>query len=267
MVVVDKLYMARSFKYLRKLEIAKQRYIDGESINKIAKEMKMSPCALRNNLRDTVYKNSNIDTTINVDIFEKIDTPEKAYWFGLLSADGNVANNNNKIEVTLKEEHHLQKLKEFINTRTDVKPKDVNINGKIKRYYRLSFANKKIHDDLIKNGCIPKKSLTLKFPTEKQVPRHLINHYMRGYFDGDGCIHKYDYECSLVISIIGTYDFLEEFKKIYDMPNNKYISCGKAYEYKTAAKECVYRFLDLIYEDATIYLERKYAIYKQCRFS
>lgn len=266
-MVVDKLYMARSFEYLRKLEIAKQRYVNGESINKIAKEMRMDAHTLRNNLRDTVYKNSNIDINIKSNIFANIDTEEKAYRLGFLYADGYISKTNNRVELCIKDKVHIEKFAEFLNIKERVREKSVNIGNVSKKYYRLSFRNKSIHQDLIDKGCIPAKSLILKFPTSRQVPKYLINHFIRGYFDGDGCIHKYDYEHSLIVSIIGTYEFLEKFKEIYGMPNNKYIMCGKAYEYKVGKKEHVYRFLDLIYMGATVYLERKYAIYKQCRFS
>ena len=30
--------------------------------------------------------------------------------------------------------------------------------------------------------------MILKFPTEEKVPKSLIRHFIRGYFDGDGCI-------------------------------------------------------------------------------
>lgn len=43
-------------------------------------------------------------------------------------------------------------------------------------------------EDLIKQGCIPNKSLVLTFPNKHQVPENLINHFIRGYFDGDGSI-------------------------------------------------------------------------------
>ena len=98
------------------------------------------------------------------------------------------------------------------------------------------------------------------------MPNHLIHHFIRGYFDGDGCIHKYEYENSLTVSIVGTKNMLEHIKSIYDFPENKYIMDGKAYEYKIANKSKVYNFLEKIYNNATIYLERKYEIYNTCRF-
>lgn len=54
--------------------------------------------------------------------------------------------------------------------------------------YRLACYSKKSYTDLINKGCGINKSLILKFPDETQVPQNLISHFIRGYFDGDGCV-------------------------------------------------------------------------------
>ena len=56
------------------------------------------------------------------------------------------------------------------------------------KYVKLKISNKHIGNSLINKGCIPKKSLILEFPNLSQVPKFLIRHFIRGYFDGDGCI-------------------------------------------------------------------------------
>lgn len=43
-----------------------------------------------------------------------------------------------------------------------------------------------MYTDLLKLGLYPNKSLTVKFP---DIPQKFINHFVRGYFDGDGCIY------------------------------------------------------------------------------
>ena len=59
-------------------------------------------------------------------------------------------------------------------------------------------------NDLIKQGCVPNKSLILTFPNKYQVPKNLINHFIRGYFDGDGSIYEYSKTHAGSISFIGT---------------------------------------------------------------
>ena len=41
---------------------------------------------------------------------------------------------------------------------------------------------------LINAGILEKKTTTLKFPTNQQVPVNLIWHFIRGYYDGDGSL-------------------------------------------------------------------------------
>mgnify|MGYP002625860766 CR=1 FL=1 len=62
--------------------------------------------------------------------------------------------------------------------------------------YIFSVSSPKMKVDLIRLGAIPNKSLILEFP--KDIPNDLIRHFVRGYFDGDGCISKNEDRCSLV---------------------------------------------------------------------
>lgn len=110
--------------------------------------------------------------------------------------------------MTLKKDDlsHIEKFKSFMKC-------DNRISFREKQQaYRISIYSKELSDDLTKLGCFQNKSLKLKFPTSKQVPDKLIHHFMRGYFDGDGCI------CfgqgQLRFSVIGTKDFLLEYEKI-----------------------------------------------------
>lgn len=53
-----------------------------------------------------------------------------------------------------------------------------------KRRYTLQIGSKRIYQRLLEIGLTPKKSLTLKFP---DIPDKYLPHFVRGYFDGDGC--------------------------------------------------------------------------------
>ena len=124
----------------------------------------------------------------NENYFEKIDTPEKAYCLGFWYADGNVYNNkNNRAEITQEESKKdiLEKIAREFGTD---KPMYTSNKENGKTLYKLSFASIKITNDLIKLGCVPNKSLILQFPTFDTVPEKYMSHFIRGYFDGDGCI-------------------------------------------------------------------------------
>ena len=138
-------------------------------------------------------------------IFETIDTEEKAYWLGFLYADGSVSSKEHKIELGLAEQDlkQIEKFRDFIGIMNKISYRSTT------KSYRYSFRSESCKEDLIKQGCVPKKSLILNFPTENQVPKNLIRHFIRGYFDGDGWFTNTD-SC-FQIGIIGTEDFIKDF--------------------------------------------------------
>ena len=69
----------------------------------------------------------------------------------------------------------MVKFKNFIGL-----PNSINYRAKTDAY-RYSFRSQSCKADLIKQGCMPAKSLILKFPTEKQVPKNLLAPFIRGY--------------------------------------------------------------------------------------
>lgn len=203
--------------------------------------------------------------------FSKIDTEEKAYFLGFLYADGQISSrsNNYNIELSLKEEdkYILEQFAKSLNLNKKPKLKKVKLNGKIFTSYRLQFSSKEMHSDLIKLGCFPKKSLTLKFPTEEQVPNYLINHFMRGYFDGDGCIYVAENKkIQPKFSVIGTEKFLKDYQneliKFCKLKNKTKISKKNikniAYTFSYGGKNQVIRIYNFLYQNQNIYLERKH---------
>lgn len=196
----------------------------------------------------------------NINIFEKIDTEEKAYWLGFLCADGNVSSKEDKIELSLAEIdfHHLEKFRDFLGITNKICYRERT------KAYRISFRSQKCKQDLINLGCVPKKSLILQFPTEQQVPQSLIRHFVRGYFDGDGCFSNTDKTFS--IGIISTESFLKDLLKVANgviNTNNQIFSAsdGGAKKYVFSRSIDVYNFLNWIYKDSSVYLDRKYEKY------
>ncbi|HAR84094.1 MAG TPA: hypothetical protein DCR69_00020 [Clostridium sp.] len=200
----------------------------------------------------------------NDSFFEKIDNERNAYWLGFLYADGCVSEkseNNKRIIIQLHpdDRYILEQLLKDMNSN---RPIYVNKKG----YVSVNINSTKMANDLINLGCIPRKSLVLKFPDENIVPRQLINHFIRGYLDGDGCISTYvmlkkgrkvpTFMCE--IKFIGTYDMLYGIKKYFNSEKNILInkhspsSCQISFAGKKY-KEIV----DSLYDNATIYLKRK----------
>ena len=94
-------------------------YLNGISTTKISKELKISRSRFSDYLKQQGIKVDRLPhkKKINENIFEIIDTEEKAYWLGFLYADGCIASGERSdIELSLQllDKEHLQKFKDFI---------------------------------------------------------------------------------------------------------------------------------------------------------
>lgn len=276
-------------------EEIKRLYLEGNSLNDIAKIAQDTKglMALRNKLHDL-----GVDTTKNMKryslkmskafkkydlneyVFDVIDTEEKAYWLGFLYADG--YNHENKTCVSLKLQYDdieiLEKFKSFLKTNAPIYKwtRTTKINKIKKEYCELSICSTYLSRQLAKLGCIQGKTYALKFPDF--LDKTLYNHFLRGYFDGDGCIsvkdrlnrRKRNGNCmNYQANITGRYEFIQECEKIISKNTN--IPLGKIQKFKNnfavsihySGKYQVTKLLNYLYNNATIYLQRKYDIYKE----
>lgn len=103
-----------------------------------------------------------------------------AYIFGFWCADGCIYNKK-MFDITIhkKDKYILKQIAEKIG-----------YEGPLYDYVdrqasRLNFSCVVIYRDLIKLGGKENKSLDLTFP---EVPKEFLPDFIRGYFDGDGCI-------------------------------------------------------------------------------
>src|SRR5258708_5387558 len=204
--------------------------------------------------------------------FETINTEEKAYFLGLLYADGSLSKLGNDIKITLHEKDKdilekfsivtygfIRKMAEEIRTYE---------SGTVSRYLTVSMYSQKMHDDLVKLGCGPVKTFTIRFPSKSIVPSNLLNHFVRGYFDGDGCVSKSN-PSSPVVDFTSNLIFIEKIAE-YLTENN--LRCEKVCQSKenplsgNVQLKCpdnIINFYNIIYKDATIFMQRKYNTFQE----
>lgn len=125
------------------------------------------------------------------------------------------------------------------------------------------ISNAQICQDLEKHGAFYKKSLKLQFPLF--LKDGLIKHFIRRYFDGDGCI-TFGRNNFPKVSIASNGEFLERIKenlKTEGIVGHIYASTqSKVKQIEISSHNSVKKFLDYIYQDATVFMERKYQRYK-----
>lgn len=220
----------------------------------------------------------------NRDYFETIDTPEKAYWLGFLYTDGYVTTGCRwGVELSITDYEHLEKLNKaldsniVIRTRTRKAKSYRGYDIKEVTNCSLMYKNKKMYEDLVSKGVLPNKTHTLQFPSESIVPKHLLKHFIRGLFDGDGSLvfnykdvarkdrggricRRLSKEISFVCKSI---EFIETLHSVI------LEECGVDFRKDTnsrdnlavlrlSRKDDMGTFLEYLYSDSKVYLSRKY---------
>ena len=207
--------------------------------------------------------------TLNKYYFDQIDTEDKAYFLGLLYADGNNYTKHGRIAISLQagDKYILEIFNQQIQSNRKLTLRERNSkNSKHKNQYRLDIVNRYMSDKLNLLGCTNAKSLILKFPTEKQVPTYLLRHFIRGMWDGDGCVsvlasstHKRYFRSSITstFSVCASIQYI--LKQTFDINSSiKHYSCNsitKNLDISGFANNSI--FLSWLYKDAQFYLQRK----------
>lgn len=201
----------------------------------------------------------------NEHIFDQIDSEEKAYWLGFIFADGYISSSPLREEVKsvyqfeislgIKDIEHLNKFKKFIEFKKDI----ITDNSRC----RFIVANKHLWTTLNELGCTPNKSLSLKFPN---IPQNLVKHFIRGYFDGDGCISRHVHNTCVTphIELLGTKQMLEHVL-LYSGISAKYKHDIRHSEETWSlewTKDLGIEFINYLYNNCSIYLNRKYELYQ-----
>lgn len=256
------------------------QYLLGSSCPKIAKKFNVSYTYIisvleKNNIQRR-QKQGNKKYSFNEHYFDAIDTEEKAYFLGFLYADGCNFSPKNHIHIPLQENDKeiLEKFTKLIESNRPLL--FININKKNpnkKNLYRLNMISKFLSNRLTELGCIHQKSLKLEFPNNDQVPDYLIKHFIRGYFDGDGSFTLYKNKktgyykwCACLVS---SKKFCQSLKLIIKQKIgiNTYIKKDrKGFNKLTGSlaisgKNQTEKFLDWIYKDSKIKLQRKWLKY------
>ncbi|MFA5776950.1 MAG: LAGLIDADG family homing endonuclease [Parcubacteria group bacterium] len=162
-----------------------------------------------------------IKYAVNENFFKKW-SPEMTYILGYFYADGSMEDasylRGKYIRVSSIDKSTILKIRNWLKSKHTIVKINPPTNNGHKRYL-LRIGNHTLYNDLIKLGLYPNKSLTVKFPN---IPQKYFNHFVRGYFDGDGCVRicmRKGKRQKLVISKLstvftcGSKEFLEKLAK------------------------------------------------------
>jgi intein/homing endonuclease len=182
--------------------------------------------------------------------FEQIDTQEKAYFLGFIMADAYISSNNRALEIKVKATD-LDILEKFNTSLNSIAKIGDRRNG-TRKYKIISICSKKLVEDLACYGVIRKKSNTIPFP--RLQSNDLYRHFLRGFFDGDGHIgHR---QCALIVgSMLFKQGFILYLREKFNF-EPWYKEKDNYYHFQFSRKDKW--FIQWLYQDASIYLDRKY---------
>ncbi|MEW6624572.1 MAG: DNA methyltransferase [Bacillota bacterium] len=185
---------------------------------------------------------------VNENYFRDIYTEEQAYWLGFLWADGSI-DNRGRLRLALQKGDlvHLVRFREAIGSTHPITYEEDN------NAYRLEICSKTMIEDLKKikfKGNLP------------NIPNHLIRHFIRGFFDGDGSIFENrvnEYGLSFTNA---NKDLLADIGQILSQAINcderHILDDHNVYKIGFGGTDQVKGIRDFLYTNSNIYLERKF---------
>lgn len=216
----------------------------------------------------------------NESFFDELNE-KSAYWLGFIAGDGCVRKHNYsyilKIALATADIDHLNKFKNDIeftgNIYSYIVKNKIKAQSTLKKdFYNSSIINitsKKIFNTLGNYNIIPRKTYSYSIPKEI-VNNKNLRHFIRGCIDADGSIIKRNNSESVSILFVGNKDFVNDLFNLIKISLN--INSGsiyskqpsKVYKNNSETLQCefskiddVTKILKWLYDDATIYLDRK----------
>lgn len=188
-------------------------YLNGNSLKITANNFNISSGGVR-----LILKKNNIKTRSWLEVmgskvklsneyyFSNINSPDKAYFLGWMVSDGWINEKGLGIALQDKDKYILELFKKYIEYEGNIGTYLLKSGN---RMNYLILTSQKIKDDLAKYGVIRKKTHFTYFP---DIPEEFYSHFIRGVFDGDGCVSIN--KNNLKVNIIGNFELINGIQKI-----------------------------------------------------
>lgn len=224
-----------------------------------------------------LYTQHTSNRRIRHDFFKDIRTELQAYLLGFYAADGSVDEKRKTFRVQLQKNDC-----EIVYLYKDIISPDARlftINEREENIIRVNrimghgsvgvdITSAILVSDLVNLGIGYRKSINeISIPN---IPKELIRHFIRGYFDGDGCITGYlciEKGKKDRIRYVATIDskkktILEELREFF-LNNNInfnliYLKRDDMYRISTSSKKELAKVFKLFYDDSYFMLYRKF---------
>lgn len=245
------------------IEDIKQAYINNEliTLQELATQYNTSAKRISQILQEEgiAIRSGTRKYTVNHHFFDVIDTIDKAYFLGLLAADGQVqAPSLIRLDLMEEDIHIIESFKNALNTSYPIALYPAND----KQVARLAMHSLPMFTALNNLNIVQNKTLIFRPPI---LPEHLRSHFLRGYFDGDGCLTKNKHTNKYSFSILGTKEMIEfaqvELGLEHLSISQRFPEREKNnYTFAVSGNKQILRIMEYLYQDSSVSnrLERKY---------
>lgn len=248
-----------------------QLYESGIGCFKLSKQFNTAETSIIRLLRKNNIEIRELEPTysVNETFFENVDNENTAYTLGMLVGDGNVEAKG-CFRLALTDKDIVYQIRDILKYTGPIHTPPIRGKAK-KQQYLLCVGKKKMYNDLLNLGCGHNKTYNLKFPSKDIVPREMLHHYIRGFFDADGSITL---ACNNPnVSFIATRDFVEGIQRclseILGIPGSVFRASKGANPIITilrfGGRHQIAKFSDWLYQDATIFLDRKFQRFRELK--
>lgn len=223
-------------------------------------------CLYCNNLFSTTHKEARFcskscavrsRSVLDINIWENGFSHLNVYILGLISSDGCIyyskRHKRDLLNITLKDYEMIKTLNHLMTPTKKI--------YKNQGCYCVIYKNDNAINFIKSLGISYRKSLTLNFP---KIPKEYLWDFIRGYFDGDGCIYKshnngHDYMfISLTSASISILNTLKNILLEFDIHARINKDCRKdTYYLRISRQKDVKKFGEYMYKDANLFLSRK----------
>lgn len=242
-------------------EEIKEKYLNGATTIYLAKEYNYNDHGIAQLLRslEVAIRPTGCPSRTDQTIFEKINSPEKAYTIGLITADGSVSSRGG-ISLCLTESD--RELLEDINEKVFSSTGRISIThpGDKKPRICLYVNGTKLCQQLAIHGIIPNKTYLLK-SLSTSIPEEFYPDYIRGLYDGDGVCSKSGSGIRVGFCAYNK-EFTTEYRdflcQTLEMRKNKIFNTGSCWQCSWAARKDLEKFYCYLYGNSpALYLPRK----------
>lgn len=161
-------------------------YLNGSLLIDIREEVGFAIPSIRRHLKKEGIVLNGVNPRKNYN-FEKFNREDVDFWYflGIFASDGSIQNNGSQLNISSKDLEFLQKIQEIFCKRGSIRISNV-VKGK--KYYSLSIYSTQIINIVKDELNFSEKTYDIEFPNPPNEDSFFA--FMRGVFDGDGCIYK-----------------------------------------------------------------------------